>query len=80
MIVLVMRPAQGYREFVADLAPHCPRLRDPQMVGVGGTSPANQTGLHRDEFEMSFIAKPTRFADREFAFFDFGRSGFGLRI
>ena len=73
VVVAVMCPAQRYRELVADLAPHRPRLSEPQMVRVGGTSPANQTGLRRDEFEMGFIAKPTRFADRKFAFLNFGR-------
>jgi hypothetical protein len=45
MNVAVMRSAQRRREFIADLAPHRAGLRKPQMVGVSGASPANQTRL-----------------------------------
>ena len=68
MVVPVMRSAKRYRELVADLAPHRPGLGELEMVGVNGASPADQTRLRRDEFEVRFIAKPTRFAERKLAF------------
>jgi hypothetical protein len=80
MVVPVMRSAQRYREFIADLASHRAGLSEPQMVGVSGASAANQTRLRCDELEVRFIAMPTRFADRELAFLDFGGSSVGLMM
>jgi hypothetical protein len=48
-------------------------------VGVNG-APADQTRLRRDEFEVRFIAKPTRFTERELAFIDFDGCGIGLKV
>jgi hypothetical protein len=45
MIVTVMDSAQRYGELVADLESHRARLGEPQMVGVGGASSTDQTGL-----------------------------------
>jgi hypothetical protein len=74
MDVPVMSPAQGYRELVAHLEPHRARLGESEMVGVSGASAADQTGLRSYEFEVGFIAESTRFAERELAFIDLGRS------
>jgi len=41
MVVAVMRPAQRYCEFVADLAPHRTVLGEPQMMGISRASPAH---------------------------------------
>jgi hypothetical protein len=79
MIVPVMGSAQGYGEFVADLASHRAGLGEPQMVRVSGTSPADQARMRRHELEVAFIAVPARLADRELAFLDFGWSGGGLK-
>jgi hypothetical protein len=75
-----MGSAQGYRKLVAHLESHRARLGEPEMVDVNGASPADQTRLRRDEFEVGFIAKPTRFAECELAFIDFGGSSFGLKV
>ena len=75
-----MNPAQGHRELVADLQPHRPRLGESKVVGVGGASAADQTRLRRHEFEMGFIAQPSRLAEGEVAFVDFGGSCVGLLI
>src|SRR4030081_2399026 len=80
MVVTVMGSAQRYRELIAHLAPHRAELREPQMVGVGGASAADKTRLRRHELEMGFIAMPTRLADRELAFLDFGGSSVGLKM
>jgi hypothetical protein len=80
MVVPVMRSAQRYGELVADLASHRAGLSEPQMVCISGASPADQTRLRRHELEMSFIAMPTRLADRELAFLNFGGSGVGLKM
>jgi hypothetical protein len=65
MVVPVVRSAQRYREFVADLASHRAGLGEPQVMGVGGASPANQTWLRCHEFEVRFIAMPTWLTDRK---------------
>jgi hypothetical protein len=80
MVVAVMASAQGYRELVAHLASHRAGLREPQVVGISGASAADQTRLRRHEFEMGFIAMPTRLADRKLAFLDFGGRSIGLRL
>src|SRR3981081_945838 len=75
----VLGSAKRHREFVADLAPHRARLSELQMVGVCGTSRADQARLRSYEFEVSFVAEPARFADREDALVDLagGRCRFG---
>jgi len=49
------------------------------MVGASEASAANQTRLRCNELEMAFIAMPTRLADCELAFLDFG-GGSRLKI
>ena len=80
MVVPVMRSAQRYGEFVADLASHRAGLGEPQVVGVSGTSPANQTGLRRHELEVGLVTEPTRLADREYAFVDLRGSSVVLNV
>lgn len=80
MVVAVMRPAQRYREFVADLAPHRAVLGEPQMMGISRASPAHQARLRCHELEMRFVTIPTGLANRELAFLDFGVSGVGLDV
>jgi hypothetical protein len=80
VVVPVMGSAQGDSELVAHLASHCAELSEPEMVGVSGTSSADETWLRCHEFEMSLIAMAARLADRKFTFLDFGRSGIGLKM
>jgi hypothetical protein len=80
VVVAVMGSAKRYGELVAHLAPHCPRLGEPQMVGVRWASPADQTWLRCYEPEVGFIAKPTNFAERKLAFIDLGGNSMGLKI
>jgi len=79
MVVAVMASAQGYRELIAHLASHCAELSEPQVVGVSGASSTDKTRLRCHEFDVSFVAMPTRLADRKLAFLDLGGSGLGLR-
>jgi hypothetical protein len=65
MVVTVMNSAQRYRELIAHFEPHRAGLGEPQMVGVGGASSADQTGLRGNEFELGFVAKSTGLADRK---------------
>ena len=51
MVVAVMRPAQRYREFVADLAPNRAVLGEPQVMGISRASPAHQAWLRCHELE-----------------------------
>ena len=75
-----MDPAERYRELVAHLASHRAELSEPQVVGVGGASPTDQARLRCHEFEVGFVAMPTRLANRKFAFLDFGGSSIGVKI
>src|SRR5258708_7658047 len=49
MVVPVMCSAQRHRELVADLASHRARLSEPEVMGVGGASPTDQTRLGCNE-------------------------------
>src|SRR4030088_2250622 len=80
MVVPVMRSAQRYREFVANLASHRVRLGEPQMMGVGGASPANQTWLGCNELQVCFVAMAAHLADGELAFVDFGGNSFSVKM
>jgi len=80
MVVLVMRPAQRYCELVADLAPHCALLGEPQMMGISRASPAYETRLRCHKLEMRFVAVPTELADRKHALIDFARSGASFNV
>jgi hypothetical protein len=80
MVVTVMGPAQRYRELVADLASHRPGLGEPQVVGVSGASPANQTGLGCNELQVCFVAMAAHLADGELAFVDFGGNSFSVKM
>jgi glycerol dehydrogenase-like iron-containing ADH family enzyme len=70
MVVTVMNSAQRYRELIADLEPHGAALGEPQMVGVGGASSTDQTGLRSHKLEVGFVAEPTGLADREHTLVD----------
>jgi hypothetical protein len=70
MEVAVMNSAKGYRELVAHLQSHRLRLSEAKVVGVGATSPADQTRLRCDELEVGLVAGPTLLADRGYALVD----------
>ena len=78
MDVAVMDPTERYRELIAYLQSHRTGLGEPQMVGVSGTSGADQTRLRRHEFEMGFITQSTWLAERQLAFVDLGGNYIGL--
>jgi hypothetical protein len=44
MDLAVMSPTQGHGEFITDLAPERPALREPQMVGSEGRRPQIRQG------------------------------------
>ena len=80
MVVPVMGSTERDAEFVADLASHRARLREPQMVGVGGASAADQARLRRHELEVRFVSMPARLADRKQALIDLARSGASFNV
>src|SRR3981081_2278462 len=75
-----MGPAQRYREFVADLAPHRAWLREPQMVGISGASSADETGLRCNELKVGFVAKTAHLANCNLSFVDFGGNSFSGKM
>ena len=80
MDVAVMVRTERYRELIAYLQSHRAGLGEPQMVGVGGASPADQTGLRCHEFEVGLVAEPTRLANCEYAFVDLAGCGVVLSV
>ena len=80
MVVLMVRPAQRHGEFVADLAPHCALLGEPQMMGISRASPAYETQLRCHELEMRFVTMPAGLADRKHALIDLARSGASFNV
>ena len=80
MDITVMDPTERYRELIAYLQSHRAGLGEPQMVGVGGASPADQTGLRCNEFEVGLVAEPTRLANCEYTFIDLAGWGVVLSV
>jgi hypothetical protein len=66
----MVNAADRHRELVADFAAERPRLRKPQMMGVGGLPPADQAGLGGDEPQVLLVPDAPRLADRKDAFVD----------
>jgi hypothetical protein len=64
----MMAAAQRDDEFVAHLAPERTMLCEPKMMGIRGTSSANQTGLLGHEFDVGLVPKPSRLWERQQAF------------
>lgn len=57
----VVNAAKRHNVLVARLATHRARLHEAQVVGVGVSSPANDTGLSGDESQMLLAATAARF-------------------
>ena len=66
----VMPAAQGDRELITHPASECSALRKSEVVRIGRTPAANQTGMSCDEFHMLSIAHSSRLRMRWRAFFD----------
>ena len=71
VVLLMVDGAEGYREFIADLEPKTPRLREADVMGVARRSAANKAGLLGDKAQMLLGANPFWFADGEHALVDF---------
>ena len=78
MVLTVMNPAQRYRELVAHLEPHRPRLGESEMVGVSGASSADQAWQRGHEFEVGLVAQSTWLTERQLALIDLGGGCVGL--
>src|SRR5712671_107807 len=59
----MMRAAERHGELIADLAPHCAGLCEPQMVCIRRPSPAHQAGLRCDKLSMSLIPFSSNLAE-----------------
>ena len=66
----VMSTAQWNRELITHLASQCSALCKSEVVRIGRTPTANQTGMSCDEFHMFSIADSTRLRMDGTAFFD----------
>ena len=60
MDLAVVAPAQRHGELVADFSPERAVLREPQMMGIGGSAPADQAGLLNHELDMVFVTEAAR--------------------
>ena len=66
----VMSAAQWDRELITHLSSKCSALCKSEVVRIGRTPTANQTGMSCDEFHMLAIADSTRLRMGRTAFFD----------
>jgi hypothetical protein len=76
----VMNPAKRSNELVANLPTKRTRLREAEVVGVRGLSPAHETRLLGHEPEMLLVAIATRFGNRKDALVDPFGSEFNGRL
>ena len=65
MQLAMMSPAERHREFVADLATECTRLRETQMVWIGRPPAADQARLLNHMPDMIAVTNATRFGEDE---------------
>jgi hypothetical protein len=60
MHLAMMATAQWDNELVADLAPKCPMLGEPQVMRIRRLASTNQAWLRGDEFAVGLVPKPAR--------------------
>ena len=60
----VVSTAQWYGELIADFAPKCALLREPEMMGVRRAATAGEARLGAYELQMISISQPKRFTQR----------------
>ena len=65
MQLVVVRGAERYSEFVADLASHGAQLCEAQMMRLRRRPGADEARLRGDEAQMLPVAQPFRLADRQ---------------
>ena len=66
----MVRAAQRYRKFVADLAIERTRLREAQMMSIGWPATTNNTGLLNNVPHMIAVTDTTRFGEGKNALID----------
>ena len=66
----VMPAAKRYRELIAHLEPHGSRLREPQVMGIGGLPAADEARLRGNEFQVCLVAQSFGFGNRKLALVD----------
>ena len=66
----MVSPTQWDRDLIAHLAPERRALRGPQVMGVRRLSPANQTRLRGNRFDVIAVTKPARFREGQHALID----------
>ena|ERR1700733_12670060 len=70
MDLSMVTSTQRDSELIAYLAPECPALRESEVVGIRGSSAANQTRVLSDRFDVIPVANPARFRPRQSALID----------
>ena len=78
MDLTVVAPAQRYGELIAHFSPERAVLREAQVMGIGGSAPADQAGLFNHEFDMVFVTKAARLGMSQSALVDAGTNGCSL--
>ena len=63
----VMAAAQRYGELITHLETDRPRLREPQVVGIGRLPAANQARLGGNKFQVCLVAQALGLGDGELA-------------
>ncbi len=64
MDLAVMASAQRHSELIADFSTERAVLREPQMMGIGGPTVANQARLLGDELDVILVTKAARLGMR----------------
>ena len=57
MDLTVVTPAQRHGEFIAHFSPERAMLREPQMMGIRGSTTANQARLFGYELDVLLVTK-----------------------
>jgi hypothetical protein len=70
MDLAMMAPTKRNGKLVANFAAERAVLGEPQMMGIDGSTAANQTRLLGDESEVHLVANAARFGMRQLALID----------
>ena len=70
MDLAVVAPAQRHGELIAHFSPERAVLREPQVMGIGGSAAANQARLLGHELDVVSVTKAARLGMDQLALVD----------
>jgi hypothetical protein len=80
MDLTVVASAQRHGELITHFSPERVMLREPQMMGIGGPTVANQKRLYGHELDVGLVTKAARLGMDQLALVDAIGNGHADRL